>query len=57
MVRARRVLIILALAVIAWLLLSATWAEWAVVGIVLLVSVAVFFATSGSRARRAAAAG
>jgi basic amino acid/polyamine antiporter, APA family len=45
---------ILSLVVIAWLLLSATWEEWAVVGIVLLVSVVVFFATSGSRARRPA---
>jgi amino acid transporter len=48
---------ILTLVVIAWLLWSATWQEWAVVGVVLLVSVAIFFATSRSRAGRAAVAG
>lgn len=45
---------VLALAVIAWLLWSATWEEWAVVGIVIAVSLAIFFATARSRARRPA---
>ena len=45
---------VLALIVIAWLLWSATWEEWAVVGIVIAVSLAIFFATARSRARRPA---
>jgi len=47
----------LALAVIAWLLWSATWEEWAVVGIVIAVSVAIFALTARSRAGRASVVG
>jgi APA family basic amino acid/polyamine antiporter len=44
----------LALAVIAWLLWSVTLAEWAVVGAVLAVAVAIYLATRAARARRPA---
>jgi L-asparagine transporter-like permease len=47
---------VLAVAVIAYMLVSITWQEWAVVGAVLAAAALVYLATSGARARARTAA-